>query len=123
MPSRGRAREHAVAALLVAGALTGCMGSDGGGEQRPENAGARIGTPVRLADCEDWQRADVRERYGTVEEIRDVMGQPVGKEGLRGRTLDEDKSYEVLDRACKQRVARYFKLYKIYARAVAFGPR
>ena len=97
------------------------MGSDDGGEGGDGDAGARIGRPVRRATCEDWQRADVRERYGTLEELRKVAGAPVGKGGMRGRTLDDEQAYEVFERQCKPRFTRYFKLYKVYARAVAFS--
>jgi hypothetical protein len=111
------------AAVLLAAALAGCDRSDRGTERPPGGGGARIGTPVRLADCDDWQRASVRERYGTVRELRKVAGGPVGSAGGRGATLEDDKAYELFENYCKEDLASSFRLYKLYARAASFGAR
>jgi hypothetical protein len=95
------------------------MGSESG-EQRPPNAGARIGQPVRLVDCTDWRSADVRERYGTVRALREFAGGPVGSPAGHGATLEDDKAYELFESYCAEDLASHFKLYKLYTRAAAF---
>jgi hypothetical protein len=37
-----------------------------------------------------------------------------------GRTLPDDRAYQVIDRRCKNYFARGFLLYEIYTRAAAF---
>jgi hypothetical protein len=95
------------------------MGSDEG-EQRPPDAGARIGEPVRLVDCADWRAADVRERYGTVRALQEFAGGRSGSPAGRGATLDEDEAYDLFESSCEKDFARGFKLYKLYSRAAAF---
>ena len=46
-----------------------------------------------------------------------------GEGGARGRTLDDKQAYDLFDRACKQQLAKGFKLYKLYSRAAAFSQR
>jgi hypothetical protein len=107
----------------VAGALalTSCGGS---GSSTPPVAeqGADLGQPPGLVDCTDWKRANLRQRYGTIREIRDFAGGPVGSEpGGHGATLPDDKAYKLFERSCANYYARGFKLYKLYTRAAAFG--
>jgi hypothetical protein len=81
---------------------------------------------VRLANCRDWQNGNVRERYGTIREIREFAGGPAGsgsEGGGHGNTLDDDKAYELFENYCKNDFARGFKLYKLYSRAAAFTAR
>jgi hypothetical protein len=113
-------RPLAAAALTGAVALSGCMG-DGSGGQRPPESGARIGQPVRLVDCVDWRDANVRERYGTVRELREFAGGRSGSPGGRGATLDDRRAYELFERYCAKDFASHFKLYKLYTRAAAFS--
>jgi hypothetical protein len=73
-------------------------------------------------DCTDWKRASLMQRYGTIKEIRDFAGGPVGSEpGGHGATLPDDKAYKLFERSCAHYYARGFKLYKLYTRAAAFG--
>ena len=117
-----RAQVARLAAVALVGAgLSGCFGSSQDGSS--PQAGARIGEP-RLANCRDWRRASVRERYGTIEDLREFLGGPVGdKPGGHGATLDDDKAYKLFETYCSRDFARGFKLYKIYARAAAFTGR
>jgi hypothetical protein len=78
---------------------------------------------VRLANCRDWNAATLRQRYGTVREIRKVAGGRAGATGAYGNTLDDRKAYDLFDRACGRTYARGFKLYKLYNRAASFTPR
>jgi hypothetical protein len=116
-----QARRAALAAAVLSGlALGGCLGGDSSGG-RPASAGARIGTPLSLADCGDWRKATPSEREGTVRALRDFAGGPVGEgSGRHGATLEDGRAYQVLDDSCRQEFARSFKLYKLYTRAAAF---
>ena len=109
----------AAASLLAAG----CGGSDSSEPRGAEHSGARLGPPVRLANCRDWQQADQRERVDTVEAIRRFATGPTGSPGGRGASLDDRDAYALFDRTCKNRYARGFKLYKLYTSAAAFQPR
>ena len=114
----------ALVLALTLAALAGCS-SDSPQNGAPSPGGAeRIGTPVRLANCRDWEKATLRQRFGTVRELRSVLGRPVGGEGgATGRTLDDRQAFDLFDNACKQSFAKGFKLYKIYSRAAAFSQR
>jgi hypothetical protein len=114
------ARRASVAALVAGLALSGCLGGTSSGD-RQASGGARIGTPLQLADCSDWRKATPAERQGTVRQLRAFAGGPVGESpGLRGATLDDAAAYQVLDDSCRRDFARGFKLYKLYTRAAAF---
>jgi hypothetical protein len=69
----------------------------------------------------------VRERYGTIRDLRDFAGGPAGSgsEGGSGHgaTLDDDKAYKLFENYCAEDFARGFKLYKLYTRAAAFTAR
>jgi len=119
------ARRAGLALLLALAALAGCSSDSKQQQGSPGSSGVeRIGTPVRLANCRDWEKATLRQRFGTVRELRSVLGGPVGGEGgARGRTLDDKQAYDLFDRACKQQFAKGFKLYKLYSRAAAFSQR
>jgi hypothetical protein len=82
---------------------------------------SRIGQPTQLVQCRDWNEADVRERYGTLEALRRFAGGPTGSPAGRGRTLDDDAAFELFDRWCEKPFARGFRLYKLYTRAAAFS--
>lgn len=117
------ARASLATALAAAGlALAGCSAGGSGTTPPPGVGSDRIGTPVRLADCTDWQKATLRQRFGTVREIKAIAGGPTGTvKDQYGNTLPDDKAVKLFDRACKQTFARGFKLYKLYNRAAAFS--
>ena len=120
------ARAQVAALALAAAGLAGCNGSDSGsGQTAPRSSGGeRIGAPVRLANCRDWERATLRQRLGTLKELRKVLGASTGTPGRGyGRTLDDRKADDLFDRACGRSFAKGFKLYKLYARAAAFSRR
>jgi hypothetical protein len=107
-------------ALACATLLAGCGGS--GGSNPASGAGPRIGVPLRLADCTDWKQADAAERLGTVRQLRDFAGGPVGQQPAHGNTLDDKRAYDLFQSWCSNYFARGFKLYKLYTRAAAFTP-
>ena len=106
----------ATAALALP--LGGCLG----GDENTRPAGeARLGAPVRLANCRDWRAGTIRERQGTIEAIKDFAGGPAGGAGGgHGNTLADDKAYDLFENYCRHDYARGFKLYKLYTRAAAF---
>ena len=108
------------AALLCAGALSACGGDDA--SNTASGAGPHIQVALRLADCDDWNQADVSERLGTVQQLTDFAGGPTGSPAGHGNTLTEKRGYDVLDAWCQQSFASAFKLYKLYTRAAAFTP-
>jgi hypothetical protein len=115
------ARAQVAAALLAAAAaLSGCLG-DGSSSDQPAAAGARIGVPIRTADCGDWRRATPRERAGTIDDIEAFAGGPGGPPGAHGTTLPDDDAYRLFESYCRNRFARGFTLYKLYARAAGFS--
>jgi hypothetical protein len=107
------------ASLICVGIAAGCDGSDASGTA--SGAGPQINVPLRLADCDDWNQADVSQRLGTVGALRDFAGGPTGSPAGHGTVLSDKRGYEVLDNWCSQRFARGFKLYKLYTRAAAFS--
>jgi hypothetical protein len=81
--------------------------------------------PLRLAECSDWRKGSVAQRRGTVVQIREFAGGPVGSsQGIRkGLVLGDSQAYLLLDRYCSKRFARGFRLYQLYTRAAAFAGR
>jgi len=105
--------------VLICLLAAGCSAS-GSEESAPHGAGARIGVPLRLADCSDWRGADIAERLGTVRQLRDFAGGPTGSPAGHGSVLPDERAYDVLDGYCSAEFAKSFKLYKLYSRAAAF---
>ncbi len=110
----------AAVALIVAAcaALAGC----GDDEPAQSVGGPDLGVPVRLADCADWRDATVRERLGTVAQLRDFAGGATGSPAGHGAVLDDQRAYDLLDHQCATDYTSAFKLYKLYTRAAAFQP-
>ena len=114
-------RAPVAAAILAAAALSGCLGDESAGESQP--AGARIGVPIRTADCGDWRKATPRERAGTIDDIEAFAGGPGGPPGAHGTTLPDDDAYRLFESYCRTRFARGFTLYRLYTRAAGFSRR
>jgi hypothetical protein len=118
----GMSRILAPAAIAAALALAGC-GADSSSSGTPQGnvGGPAIDVPVQLADCTDWEDASVEERLGTIAQISNFVGGPVGTAGGHGATLTDDQAYDVMEGWCGNEYARGFRLYKLYTRAAAFG--
>jgi hypothetical protein len=106
-----------IAPTLVLGALLLGACGDGG---RPAEQGVGGGTPLRLAECDDWNDSGVEERLNTVKQLRQFAGGPVGNISARGAILDDDQAYDLLEGQCEPEFSGAFKLYKLYVRAAAF---
>ena len=120
-PARRLAGVISVATMGLAIAACG-----GGTNTQPEvDVGPNVGQPIALADCHDWEQANVEQRLGTIHQIRDFAGGPVvGNNATSpsgtGPVLDDKDAYNLFNGWCSQSYARGFKLYHLYQRAAAF---
>jgi hypothetical protein len=106
----------APALALAVGLASGGCGGDG-----PAAQAGSVGPPVRVADCEAWRDAGVRDRYAMLESLRAFAGDRTGSPAGHGATLDDEDAYDLLERSCEASYAQGFKLYKLYTRAAAFS--
>jgi hypothetical protein len=121
-PARAIANRRTVAAIAAVAALpvAGCGGDTSGGPSG--EVGPALSAPINLADCTDWNNGTPDERLGTIEQIRNYVGGPASGTGTgTGVVLDDDRAYDLFERACEPEFARGFRLYKLYSRAAAFG--
>ena len=111
-----------LAALIICVALLAGCGGSGGSKPRVDLPPPGVGASIRTDNCSDWKRGTVEQRRGTVVQLRQFAGGPVGSSaGIQnGRVLDDDQAYELLQSYCANHFARGFKLYKLYERAAAF---
>jgi hypothetical protein len=107
-------------AFWLASAVAGC-GGDTSSTGPDAGIGGALVAPVNLADCSDWEQADVDQRLGTIEQIRNFLGGHVSGTESSGDVLDDDKAYDLFEGYCQNEFARGFKLYTLYARAAAFS--
>jgi hypothetical protein len=119
--ARSRTLPAAAALLCCVALLAGCGGS-GGSKPRVNLPPPGVGASIRTDDCTDWNRGTVEQRRGTVVQLRQFAGGPVGSSaGIQnGPVLSDDRAYNLLQSYCANRFARGFKLYKLYERAAAF---
>src|SRR4051812_35630082 len=92
----------AIAAGALAIALgSGCGGGDSSVNEPPVHlGGVSLGVELRLADCSDWESGTAAERLGTIAEIANFVGGPVGTAGGHGATLDTQQAYDVMEEYC-----------------------
>ena len=112
----------ALAALICCVALLAGCGGSSNTKPRVNLPPPGVGASIRTDNCSDWNRGTVEQRRGTVVQLRQFAGGPVGSSaGIQnGRVLDDDQAYELLQSYCANHFARGFKLYKLYERAAAF---
>lgn len=110
------------AGALLAAVLLGC-GDDAqsGAPDSNVGAGVRLEAPINVADCTDWNDGSVDERLGSISQIQEFVGGPVGGTGGTGVVLTEERAYDLFENFCENEYARGFKLYKLYSRGAAFG--
>lgn len=119
-------RGLAVTLAAVAVWMAGCGG--GSSTQPQVDVGPNVGQPINLADCNDWQQANVEQRLGTIDQLKGFAGGPIignnaSSPSGRGSVLEDKDAYELFNRWCGQSFARGFKLYKLYERAAVFTGR
>ena len=118
-----------ISALLTCVALLAGCGSEGDSDNSKERADnlpqPTLPVALRHAECSDWRKGSVEERQGTVAQIRE-FARNLGGSSQRiepNRVLPDSQAYTVLDRSCRQRYARGFRLYLLYTRAASFAGR
>jgi len=83
--------------------------------------GQKLGGSVApLVSCFDWVDATEPEKLATIEEVRNQVN-PQGS-GVDAPSLSDSEAMEVFDNGCDRPEAAGFRLYLLYARAVAFKP-
>ena len=107
---------------LALAAIAGC-GDSGGDEGEPaaEPVGQELGGSVsQLVQCSDWDGATEAEKLATIEDVRShvIPEDP----GVEGPTLTDAEAMEVFDNGCDRAGSDGFRLYLLFARAVAFKP-
>ena len=133
-------RRTVAAALAAAALVAGGCGDGDGDADKPEQAaepaaaagevidisgtdavGESVGGSVApLVECRDWNEATEEEKLATIEDVRSqVSRQDVGIDAPR---LSDEEAMTIFDNTCRPSWAQGFRLYKLYARAVAFAP-
>ena len=82
--------------------------------------GLIAGQTLQQARCSNWLRASAVDRAFAVQSLAAVVGSPTEYKGVTGTTLTPAETYQLLDNACSNRIARNFLLYELYIRAAAF---
>jgi hypothetical protein len=131
-----------VAAIAAAALVAGGCGAGGGGRDadKPELTAEQVvqtgevidisgtdavgesvgGSVAPLVECRDWNEATEEEKLATIEDVRSqVSRQDVG---IDAPVLSDEEAMTVFDSTCEPSWAQGFRLYKLYARAVAFAP-
>jgi hypothetical protein len=113
-----------LAAALAIAASAGCGGAADAGDGATEEAEGvgivRAGSTAQFANCRDWRRGTVDDRYATIEDIR---GQLTSQSSPTAESdLSDEAAYELFEHACESAFASDLRLYKLYARALAFAP-
>ena len=78
------------------------------------------GSVAALVECRDWNGATEEQKLATIEDVRSQVGRQDA--GIRVPSLTDQEAQEYFDNACEPEFAQGFRLYKLYARAVAFAP-
>jgi hypothetical protein len=112
----------AVAVIAMTFALTG---SATHAPQRatapPPNPNGLIhGATLQQARCSNWLAASARDQAFAVRSLAAVVGGPTEYKGTRGTTLTAGETYQLLNNACSNPIAKNFLLYELYIRAAAF---
>jgi hypothetical protein len=108
-------------AAVIAGcaaALAGC----GSGSSSSGSGAAPI--PLATFNCGEWHAARADIRQTVIDELHHFYGGPVsGRRHTQsyGTVLSDDQATRLFESYCAQPFAGNFTLYKLYARAAAFG--
>jgi transcription initiation factor TFIIIB Brf1 subunit/transcription initiation factor TFIIB len=78
------------------------------------------GSVASLVECRDWNGATEEQKLATLEDVRGQVDRPGA--GISVPSLTDEEAQEYFDKACEPEFAQGFRLYKLYARAVALAP-
>jgi hypothetical protein len=116
-----------VVVLLSATALAlgseGCGGSRG--DDRPASRASegvgivRANSTAQFADCRDWRQGTDAQRYATIADIRGQLTPQSSPEEVSD--LSDRAAYRIFRSSCATPGADTLRLYKLYARALAFA--
>jgi hypothetical protein len=109
-------------ALAVAGCALALGGCASAGQPSAGNPGAPI--PLATFNCGQWHAARADIRQTVLDELHHFYGGPVSgrrRTQAYGTVLSDDEATRLFDSYCAQPFAGNFTLYKLYARAAAFG--
>lgn len=140
LTARSRQAAALVTAALIGAVLAGCGGGDGasstgssedaGGERQAgeiidisgtDAVGENLaGSVAARVECRDWNGASEEQKLATIEDVRSQVSRDDG--GIRSPRLTDDEAMTIFDNTCEPQFAQGFRLYKLYARAVAFAP-
>ncbi|MEA2484105.1 MAG: hypothetical protein QOC55_2052 [Thermoleophilaceae bacterium] len=130
LPARARAgRLRMLAAgVAIAAALGLALALTGSATHAPQRAAAPPANPdglihgatLQQARCTTWLAASAGDRAFAVRSLAAVVGSPTEYKGVRGTTLSQAQTYQLLDNACSNPIAKNFLLYELYIRAAAF---
>ncbi len=113
----------AMTALLAVAVLAGCGADDA--QRSPPSAVQPVGdvsggSVTQFADCGDWRAGTRAERFATIEVLR---GQLTPQRSQSAASpLDDERAYEVFQKACSPDYAESLRLYKLYVRVQGFSP-
>ena len=115
----------ALVLLAAALALGGCGADDDPGGDRGAAGGEGVGLVVagstaQFANCGDWRRGTVPQRYATIADIRGQLT-PQSSD-TETSDLSDQSAYRIFQSSCATDGADQLRLYKVYARAQAFAP-
>jgi hypothetical protein len=108
-----------VIAGCAAAALAGCGSAGGGGK-----SAAAPPIPLATFNCGQWHASPGDIRQTVLDELHQFYGGPVSGHrhtAAYGTVLSDDQATTLFNSYCAQRFAGNFTLYKLYARAAAFG--
>jgi hypothetical protein len=99
-------------------ALAGCGGSQATGGSKPPSI------PLATFNCGQWHAARADIQQTVLDELHQFYGGPVSghrRTKAYGTVLTDGQARQLFDSYCAQPFAGHFTLYKLYARATAFG--
>jgi hypothetical protein len=106
---------------VAAAALTGCGGGGAGGGGAATKAPS---IPLATFNCGQWTAARGDIQQTVIDELHNFYGSPVSgqrRTQAYGTVLTDAQARSLFDSWCRQSYAGNFTLYKLYARAAAFG--
>jgi hypothetical protein len=104
--------------LIVALLMAGCGGGD---KEQVKGVGeVRANSTAQFADCHDWRKGTVEQRYATIRDIR-IQLDPQTPNTTQVE-LPDKTAYQIFQKTCAASFAATLRLYKLYARAQAYAP-
>jgi hypothetical protein len=107
--------------LIAAAFLAGCGGGDGDSGKVKGVGIARANSTAQFANCRDWRKGTVEQRYATIKDIR-VQLAPQTPGVASQSDLPDETAYAMFQKTCAASFSDSLRLYKLYTRAQAYVP-